>query len=1366
MQADLSAYIPQDRRAALSQGVDLPDRASGAAMFADVSGFTPLAEALVSALGPRRGAEELTALLNQVYSALIEQVERFGGSVISFSGDAITCWFEDGSWGMGDGSWGNERFSPSPISQPPAPAALRAAACALAMREAMGAFAAIPAPGGPAALSVKVAVAAGPVRRFLLGDPQTQLLDVLAGPTLDRLSAIAQLVERDDVGVDPPTLDLVAGGVRVRGRRTGGRRAARVVLLGGLAAPVAYSPWPALAGELGERQARAWLPPVIYERMRAGAAPFLAELRPATALMLQFGGLDYDANDAGERLDRYIRAVQQVIARYEGTLIDITMADKGGYLYAAFGAPVAHEDDATRALRAALELRDMPVMAAGDAPRIGISQGTMRTGPYGGASRRAYGVLGDEVNLACRLMSAAAAGQILVSGRLRRVLTAGFFWSALPAMQVRGKRAPVELYRLLGAAEAQPGALRQAAPAAGVVGRAAERAALDELGAALLAGHGGAAVIEGEPGIGKSRLLADLVERLRQRGAASLAGAGQSVEQQAPYRAWRDVFRSYFELDDSADPDAQRGAVVARARAAIPAQIERLPLLNDVLGLGLPDTPLTAGLAGAARSDALGDLLVALLRARAAAQPLVLAIEDAHWLASRSWALAARVARAVAAERLPLLLLLATRRLEPDHPGAPHLRALVEANARLVQLGQLGPSDIAALAADRLGLSPDELPAALGELLHERALGNPFFAEELVATLRERGLIRIEAADADPLARPRCVVASDLRRAGALLPDTLQGLLLARIDRLTPAQQLTLKVASVIGTTFAVEPLQFARGRETAASGDQIKDQLRALAAQDYTWLEDPEPNLAYRFKHVLTRDAAYETLLFAQRRALHRSVAEWYEQTFGAAGPALAPHYPLLAHHYGRAEAPERERHYAWLAGIQAAEQYANAEAVAFFTRALELTPPGDLAARYAALFEREAAEELLAAREAQARDLAELAALADALGDDRRRAEVARSRARLAERVGDIAEMRALAQQAVALAEAAGAADVAIDAYDQLAWACMRAGTYAEARAHAEAGLRLARAGTNRRDEAQLLTALGCACAESGDLAMARVCLEQSAQIFRALGRQRGESVALGNLGEVVALDGDFAAARGYFERALQLYRMTGDRRNEGWILGNLGQSAMHLGDYPAARALHEQAAAIARATGDRNTEALALIDLGLVAHQLGDHATAHSHAVEALALATVAFTRIRGLLVAGHTLYGLGRLPEAAASYAEAQERARAADLRGKVAEAAAGLARVALTSGDGAGALAAIGGLLEQIERATFSGADEPLRVFLTCHQALRAAGDSRADAVASAARALLCERAAKLPDDAARERFLRQVPYHRAILGDL
>jgi len=176
MHHDLSVYIPHDRRRALAAGAGLPDRATGAAMLADISGFTPLAEALTRQLGPRRGAEELVHYLNQVYTALITTVAPAGGSVIGFAGDAITCWFDD-------------RLQIA--EQPNSPsAALRAAACALAMQAAMGAFGALAVPGAPAiALTLSVGIVHGPVRRFLVGDPQIQLLDTLAGTLLDRLVA-------------------------------------------------------------------------------------------------------------------------------------------------------------------------------------------------------------------------------------------------------------------------------------------------------------------------------------------------------------------------------------------------------------------------------------------------------------------------------------------------------------------------------------------------------------------------------------------------------------------------------------------------------------------------------------------------------------------------------------------------------------------------------------------------------------------------------------------------------------------------------------------------------------------------------------------------------------------------------------------------------------------------------------------------------------------------------------------------------------------------------------------------------------------------------------------------------------------------
>ena len=334
-----SVYIPMDRRQALAHGRRCPSSVQGAALFADISGFTPLTEALAAELGPQRGAEELARHLNPVYDALIAELERYGGSVIGFSGDAITCWLDgdDGAAGRRPARWPCSRpcASSRPCARPRA---------------------------GQVTLAVKVAVATGPARRFLVGDPTIQVIDVLAGATLDRLAAAEHLREAarwcstllrrcigrracvpsrrygGDAG-DRPALTAWSRGLRVRrARHSPGRRCRPGRSARSSAAPGCCRP--------------------VYERLQAGLGEFLAELRPAVALFLRFGGIDYDARRRGGRkARRYIRQVQRILGRYDGTLIQLTMGDKGSYLYAAFGAPVAHEDDAVRAAAAALELR-------------------------------------------------------------------------------------------------------------------------------------------------------------------------------------------------------------------------------------------------------------------------------------------------------------------------------------------------------------------------------------------------------------------------------------------------------------------------------------------------------------------------------------------------------------------------------------------------------------------------------------------------------------------------------------------------------------------------------------------------------------------------------------------------------------------------------------------------------------------------------------------------------------------------------------------------------------------------------------------------------------------------------------------------
>src|SRR5262245_55587284 len=425
-----SLYIPMDRRQALARATALPEQARGAALFADISGFTPLTEALAREFGPQRGAEELTRQLNGVYDAVIAEVDRFGGGVIGFSGDAVTCWFD-----------GDVR---------------RATASALAMQQAMSSVAAVATPSGRTfALAMKAAVAAGPVRRFVVGDPGIQLLDVLAGATLDRLAAAEHLADSGDVVLDRVAVEELGAAARVVAWREDGT-GQRFAVVAGLAEPVEPEPWPSLDGTaLAESETRRWVLPAVYERLQAGGGEFLTELRPAVALFLRFTGIRFEDDPAASaKLDAYVRWVQAVVSRYEGTLLQLTIGDKGSYLYAAFGAPLAHEDDTARAAAAALELRAPPgtLSFVGD-PQIGLSRGRMRTGSYGGSTCRTYGVLGDEVNLAARLMQNARPGQILVSRGAQQAIASRFAWVSLSPLSVKGKSEPVALFELMAPAE-------------------------------------------------------------------------------------------------------------------------------------------------------------------------------------------------------------------------------------------------------------------------------------------------------------------------------------------------------------------------------------------------------------------------------------------------------------------------------------------------------------------------------------------------------------------------------------------------------------------------------------------------------------------------------------------------------------------------------------------------------------------------------------------------------------------------------------------------------------------------------------------------------------------------------------------------
>ena len=903
----LVPYLPLDRRRALEADCVLPERTSGSALFADISGFSALTRALARSLGARRGAEELPRHLDRVYDALIRHVQAHGGSVVGFAGDSITCWF-DGD----DGS--------------------AACACAFAMQAAMDTFVRVDLPDRTStAITLKVAVTSGPVRRLLVGDPAIQRLDVIAGATVARLAQAEGLAARGEVVVDEPTVARLAGRLQVTEWREGDGN--RFALVNGLAP--APAPGATGTGRDGQHEGVhglapsgahdaalcSWVLPTVVERLRAGQGEFLTELRPVVAMFVGFAGLDYDGDEAaGAKLDEFVRRVQQEATRMEGTLVQLTVGDKGSYLYLAFGAPLAHEDDGRRAVAVAERLHDPAVRGELITDvRIGISRGTMRTGAYGGSRRRTYGALGDETNMAARLMSKASPGQTLVTEPLRQSVGNAFEWRELTPVTVKGRGEPLPIFEPTGVRDA--GAHTASGPAdLPLVGRDAELALLQHKLDLARSGHGQVVELVAEAGMGKSHLAAVFARVAGAQGARLLTGRAPSFGAAAPYLAWREIFATILGLDQRAAgmPERAEATRVALQRLA-PELLPRLPLLGPVLNVVFPDNELTASLDPELRKASREALLVDLFRgagrqARDDAIVVLVVLEDVHWIDPLSSDLLHEIARIVA--DLPVLL-LQTRRPTPEDAPATAAEEPV-ANHETVVLHRLSDAESEELLRLRLqhaaerGHDPRSLTADLKRRLLQRAEGNPFHLEALLDFLFAQG---------------------DESGAGVAeeWPDSLHSLVLSRIDRLTEGQKALLKAASVIGRVFRIDWLH---GYRSSGSVMQTAAEAARLAALDVTPLESEEP-LAYRFKQAVTRDVTYESLPYATRAVLHERLARHLEEH--AAGD-LEPLLDLLAFHYNLGSDRAKRREYLRRAGESAEASYANETALSWYAQLLPL--------------------------------------------------------------------------------------------------------------------------------------------------------------------------------------------------------------------------------------------------------------------------------------------------------------------------------------------------------------------------------------------------------------------------------------------
>ncbi len=1067
----LSSYLPYSLAARILRApeesvLNRGERFAAVTLFADMAGFTPLAEALGQA-GPE-GTEQLTEILNGRFTPMIEEVHRWGGVVGKFAGDAMVVLFPEDD---------------------PHDTALRTLACAWSLQRQIRRFGAVETLAGPFTLKIKLGLAAGTVLQVVAGNPQRAEF-VYAGRPLDDAAAAEHHAAPGEIVLHPSLVErLTESDINGRPLEAG---FVRLEALPVEVRPRPHFPLPKTSDEAAAvEQLRPFLPPSIYERLAAGQELLVNEHRRVTILFLSFSGIDYEALDAVERLTSYIADLFATVEQYGGHVRQVEMGDKGSKAILLFGAPVAYENDEERALLCALALqrlaRESPVVHE---QHIGVNSGRVFVGNVGSPRRQEYAAIGDAVNLAARLMQAAGQEKVLVGESCYRRMTDRFTWSEPTAIRVKGKAEPVQVRELAGRRVGQVLRLQEPRYALPMVGRKGERTHLvDLLNAVLREGRGRVVGLTAEAGMGKSRLAAEVIARALAQGFVGYGGYGLSHGTQTPYLACRPLLRGLLEVEDGRPVQEQAEAIALRLAEVHPDLPPRLPLLGDALGLPIPDNDLTGAFDARLRRESLFSLVVDLVRHRAAQAPLLLVVEDAHWLDELSAELVRHIARNIL--DLPVLLLTIYR--PPEVEGAPVLWSPRPAYVEEILLGPFSSEESAELV--RLKLAGRELPEMLLRQIEQRAQGNPFFVDEFINLLVEQG-VDLDA----PHALERVWV-----------PESLERLIVSRIDQLAESEKTTLRVASVIGRLFRARWLLAIYPGEVQS--DLLRRDLDRLSALDLAPLDRSDPELEYLFKHALTREVAYQGISFSARRMLHERVAAYIEAAYT---DELEAWYGILAYQYGRAGLPEKEFTYLRLAADQAARQSAHRQAATLYDRALALAEEHALGtpAEVFALREKRFHQYLI-------------------LGQYERPLEDAAAMEELAADLAVEFQVKALIHQGEA---------------------GLRMGRHQEASVSLEAAADLARKCGDREDLLEALRLQGVLYFDISDYTRSKPLL---LRVIAEAGEEgwRQESLASQIIGWIAYDEGDYARCERYWKRALELMRAHGNKAGESLVLNNLG-------------------------------------------------------------------------------------------------------------------------------------------------------------------------------------------------------------------
>jgi predicted ATPase/class 3 adenylate cyclase len=1268
-------------------------------MFLDLTGFSSMTDTLMQQ--GQHGAEVLANLMHGVFNPLVENIFNYGGKIVSFAGDGIMALF--------------------PIENDDEKnTAMRALASAWTIQHKLLENPIRQTVYGKFTFTVKIGVTTGIVSWGILRSRDNQNATYyFRGSAVDDSAKAEHFAQPSEVVLTENIQSLLQNEI--------------------IAQPFGFFyRFAGFRADMPDPTPSAFLPPdleisklfvpeeIIVQNIRG-------EFRQIVNLFMRFPDL------SDEKLQECIRIVFELREKYGGLITRLDFGDKGCNMLILWGAPVAYENDISRALNFVLDLKarvDFPITA-------GVTYYIAHAGYLGSAMCEDYTCYGWGVNLASRFMMTASDGKVWVDERIARRVKNRFDFEYQGAQNFKGFAAEQKVFSFSGRKS------QELFHQGEFVGRELELPHLIDCIQALWQGKfAGLTVIWGDAGIGKSRLVYELeASHAHQRKNVlwALCHTDQILRYSFnPFRYW--LFR-YFDIDANLDDAAQKQVFNSRLNGLIektvnPELASELDwvrtALAALLDLHWVDS-LYEKLDAEGRYNFTLTAMITLIKAESLHQPMLLFIEDAQFLDDDSKAFLPRLKRALTLGHIeyPVAILVSSRRVGSE------TFLTGELIDHIIELEGLSTQALFSLAEIYLGgvAAPD-----LVQLLEMRSEGNPYFAEQILIYLQEEKLL--EMSDKGWRAIQRLQDVS--------LPTDIRALLMARLDQLTRNVREVIQTAAVLGREFEVHVLA-----EMLQDDKFLSEEITAAERADI-WSAISQ--IRYIFTHGLLRDAAYAMQMRARRMELHGIALEALEKVYAE---EAHHHYGELAYHAERTLLAGKAFHYLRLAGQAAADSYQNSQAVDYFTRALVFVPPEDLATQHDLLAERVELFSRMGKRELQLKDLNALERWAEDLHDPDRIAKTLMLRSSYCYITGDYLNSIDCAKRAEIYSASIANTELAL--FTQIVWALalFRLGRLDEAMQRAQETLERNRAARNRKEEARALNSIGLIALEHKDPTTAQKYLLRGLAIAREIKDPGLEHRTLNNLAlSEGSVNGNYALAHEYYEKSYKIAHDIGDRVAEGVALANLGFSAGMQGDFVAARSYHEQALYVAREIGNRYQETYTLINLSAVVGIQNEAGSALQYAQQALELAEKLSERAGeawALLYMGHAYLLQNELHLAQTTYRKSVHIRDELGQPSLSMEPIAGLVEICLRENNLEAAAHEVEKILKFLESGSaLDGTDEPLRVYYACYLFLEKKGDPRTKQILQSAKNLLEAQVSKFSDQAARKRYVENIPWRRAI----